>query len=175
MHGRTSPPALSAQAFYMRQRCAKYWSTRREKSRARPRWFSTARTYGMSSGRSRAALLVRHGDVVSRHKITSCDGASSSRLCSQLRGAGASAGSKSGTSRASGPYVVLCTIGHATVYPAEISHNFTARLPRESRMTLRPPHVRRVISRAENHVMSCMIHTKSRSRGFMGPFRDLTQ
>ena len=30
MHGRTSPPALSAQAFYMRQRCAKYWSTRRE-------------------------------------------------------------------------------------------------------------------------------------------------
>ena len=96
-------------------------------------------------------------------------------LCSQLRGAGATAGSKSGTSRASGPYVVLCTIGHATVYPAEISHNFTARLPRESRMTLRPPHVRRVISRAENHVMSCMIHTKSRSRGFMGPFRDLTQ
>ena len=69
----------------------------------------------------------------------------------------------------------LCTIGHATVYPAEISHNFTARLPRESRMTLRPPHVRRVISRAENHVMSCMIHTKSRSRGFMGSFRDLTQ
>ena len=60
-------------------------------------------------------------------------------------------------------------------YPAEISHNFTARLPRESRMTLRPPHVRRVISRAENHVMSCMIHTKSRSRGFMGSFRDLTQ
>ena len=94
-------------------------------------------------------------------------------LCSQLPGA--TAGSKSGTSRASGPYVVLCTIGHATVYPAEISHNFTARLPRESRMTLRPPHVRRVISRAENHVMSCMIHTKSRSRGFMGSFRDLTQ
>ena len=173
MHGRTSPPALSAQAFYMRQRCAKYWSTRREKSRARPRWFSTARTYGMSSGRSRAALLVRHGDVVSRHKITSCDGASSSRFV--FTAPGREAGSKSGTSRASGPYVVLCTIGHATVYPAEISHNFTARLPRESRMTLRPPHVRRVISRAENHVMSCMIHTKSRSRGFMGPFRDLTQ
>ena len=173
MHGRTSPPALSAQAFYMRQRCAKYWSTRREKSRARPRWFSTARTYGMSSGRSRAALLVRHGDVVSRHKITSCDGASSSRFV--FTAPRATAGSKSGTSRASGPYVVLCTIGHATVYPAEISHNFTARLPRESRMTLRPPHVRRVISRAENHVMSCMIHTKSRSRGFMGSFRDLTQ
>ena len=96
-------------------------------------------------------------------------------LCSQLPGARIPAGSKSGTSRASGPYVVLCTIGHATVYPAEISHNFTARLPRESRMTLRPPHVRRVISRAENHVMSCMIHTKSRSRGFMGSFRDLTQ
>ena len=174
MHGRTSPPALSAQAFYMRQRCAKYWSTRREKSRARPRWFSTARTYGMSSGRSRAALLVRHGDVVSRHKITSCDGASSSRFVFTAQLGGATAGSAVRV-RVSGSIRSPVHDWPRTVYPAEISHNFTARLPRESRMTLRPPHVRRVISRAENHVMSCMIHTKSRSRGFMGPFRDLTQ
>ena len=92
---------------------------------ARPRWISTARTYGMSSGRSRAALLVRHGDVVSRHKITSCDGASSSRLCSQLHGArGDGWLQKRDVSRLGS--IVPCTIGHATVYPAEISHNFTS-------------------------------------------------
>ena len=177
MHGRTSPPALSAQAFYMRQRCAKYWSTRRE---------NTASEATMDQAQLHEPTACRQ---VARGRRSSCDAATlfhgiKSRRATvrHLRACVHSSRRRAGwlQKRDVSPRVhttvVLCTIGrHATVYPAEISHNFTARLPRESRMTLRPPHVRRVISRAENHVMSCMIHTKSRSRGFMGHFRDLTQ